>query len=234
MKLTSCGRLRAFSSSSIRRAFTLIELLVVIAIIAILAAMLLPALQAAKEKAKRSVCANNLKQLGVALSVASDGEGKGKYPQAPDPNLGGAVPDAATAGSDLWDLPNAIANAIYDSGGKKKDIFFCPSSFATKGAANTTFNIFNYWWNFNSGAPYTSEGDYKSTGYYWMLKRNDARNPNKPRMSPNPAKPRVLLEKDSLPAPGLNLASTEVTTDVIISNGSGNRNTDSFRNVNST
>ncbi len=132
--------------------FTLIELLVVVAIIAILAAMLLPALAAAKEKARRTKCLNNLHQLAVALQI---------YGIDNKDTLPGLVRD----GDWLHDMSRTNADAIVNAGAKPL-VFYCPGLLADineKEALSPRMPGTTSWWEVNDAR--------RIVGYAFMIKQ---------------------------------------------------------------
>jgi len=92
--------------------FTLVELLVVIAIIGVLVALLLPAVQAAREAARRNQCMNNLKQIGLALHGLHDAQGKLPYASNPGNGGGDIIRRALTWRYDI--LPYIEQAPLYD------------------------------------------------------------------------------------------------------------------------
>ena len=108
------------------RGFTLIELLVVIAIIAILAAMLLPALQQARESARRASCTSNLNQLGKALKLYSAAYND-KYP--------GGLGMAGTDKTVIKDARGAGGLELLRSNDFLADygVYICPSTVTSAG-----------------------------------------------------------------------------------------------------
>lgn len=98
---------------NMKNGFTLMELLVVIAIIAILAAILLPALSAARERARRTTCISNLKQFSLAYEMYAE-DWYENFPASPE-----GLYDADADSQTLSIFPDYIKTA---------KIFWCPSS----------------------------------------------------------------------------------------------------------
>jgi prepilin-type N-terminal cleavage/methylation domain-containing protein/prepilin-type processing-associated H-X9-DG protein len=107
-----------------RHAFTLVELLVVIAIIGLLVALLLPAVQQAREAARNSQCKNNLKQLGLALL---NFESARKYLPPTDPQISPVAP--ATGNTTLGFSPQARLLPFMDEANLQNQLDFTQVAF---------------------------------------------------------------------------------------------------------
>ena len=102
--------------SKSQRGFTILELLTTIAVIAILAAILVPVTGVVRESARRSHCANNLRQIGMSFQLYASGHNN-RLP-ANIEEMGGVW---------AWDVTVNVIDDLINAGGGERDMFFCRS-----------------------------------------------------------------------------------------------------------
>ena len=157
-----------------RSAFTLIELLVVIAVIALLMAVLLPSLRAARERAKRTVCAANLQQIGRGIMAYGM-----DYDRLPVPGLRSSIntalwapgvhdivymtthPDAIGEPKRRWHVSN-LGYLHHTQTIETADVFYCPT--APKGRRYED-HAERYRWSFDGNNPLATSGQFMAASY---------------------------------------------------------------------
>ena len=159
-----------------RSGFTLIELLVVIAVIAVLMAVLLPSLRAARERAKRTVCAANLQQIG--RGIMAYGMDHDRLPKLGLPNYGRDPSALWGAGANSIVYSATHPDAMGEPKRRRKvsnlgylhltqiieraKVFYCPS--ATKGGRYEDYAE-RYSWSFDPNTTNTVSGQYMRVSY---------------------------------------------------------------------
>ena len=134
--------------SACRPGFTLVELLVVIAIIGVLVALLLPAVQAAREAARRSQCVNNLKQLGLATQSLNTARRVLPPLATPDDSREHLIKPFTYQGVKgatffYWLLPYIEQQAVYDRGKSEGQLGFVAPNNAVTGVATIPIQAYH-------------------------------------------------------------------------------------------
>ena len=150
-----------------KKQFTLIELLVVIAIIAILAAMLLPALSAARERARNANCISQLKQIGLA-SIMYAGDNKDYIPTRANADAGAGYATSFVTEKDHDEMPanklmfgGYLGATVKDNtltGDIASKYFKCPSDSTLFNPATTGYSAMSYTAHFHTEAQATARG----------------------------------------------------------------------------
>jgi prepilin-type N-terminal cleavage/methylation domain-containing protein/prepilin-type processing-associated H-X9-DG protein len=121
-----------------RPAFTLVELLVVIAIIGVLVALLMPAIQAARESSRSAQCKSNLRQIGLAMTQYLDRQGeRGKFP------LVARLPSVNDPKKPLPTLFDVLAPFCE----KNRELFHCPSDYYQVPGDKAEDGVYQTWFD---------------------------------------------------------------------------------------
>lgn len=150
-----------------RVGFTLVELLVVIAIIGILVALLLPAVQSARESARRTECVNKCKQWGIAMHLHHDSKSQLPLGSRQGPRQTwvmhlwpyveqGAIADLADLEAEFYQPPNTVRDgSMSGATGIKVELYYCPSDIGSDqlggGYNRRRGNYVVNWGNINYG-----------------------------------------------------------------------------------
>lgn len=181
------------NSNLSRVAFTLIELLVVIAIIAILAAILLPVLNAAREKGYRAACMSNLHQQGAAFVIYT-GDNNNLFPDLRQPQFFGN--GTYGPGSWPWDISTNLTSTMM-ADGCSRNIFYDPDFPAFN--SEQTWNFFQYGF-----------GPFRILDYVYLLPGQGGGTAGAFPETPYWRTNSILVPGGQIPA------STELVTDVVL------------------